>query len=191
MQKKIGSNPFNVCTVASAPTDYWAQAGMQFDESNVSLGWTDTFEGCAPQFISLAFSTGDELKFRIYIDDANDEWTIWIDNVDDVASAFTKVISVSSSSLMTNDDIQTSVWFENQQGATPNWHSDFAADPVVNSAHYQKPTSTSWWFWTGEAQVPNLCSDGTVTGTDLMSGTFVNSPHDVTFDVSEIKSRCS
>jgi len=48
--QKAGSTDGNVCNSSSAPTTYWAQMGMQFDSSDVRIGYTDTQKSCIPSF---------------------------------------------------------------------------------------------------------------------------------------------
>ena len=190
--QKSGTNTsHNICLPSNAPDDFWAQAGFQFNSSGTKVGWANTLGYCNPSFATqLTFATGDEVKFRIYIDDTEDEWFVSIDNLDDSTGAFvTDPIEVADSSTFDTGSRHTSVWYENANDDW-NWDTGFSSDPDVNSAHYRKTTSSSWYYWDGETQIDYNCSGWFVDPEDLMSGTFVGSPHNVTFDVSTIEADC-
>lgn len=186
--QKSGSTDADVCTSSKAPTSYWGQVGMQFDSNGVRVGYTDTLKSCNPSFFSIPYSAGDSMKYRIYIDDASDNWYMWVDNLSDGNPPYAFVRNVSGSSLLDNDTPQTSVWYENPNASTVNWDPGFSADPVVDYASFQW-TDNVWYYWTGELKSTIGCHTGATTG-QLMSGAFVGSPHNVTFDVSNMDSLC-
>jgi len=161
---------------------------MQFDSNDVRIGYTDTLADCDPSFLSIPFSTGDSMKYRIYINDSTDEWTLWVDNLDDTGLPYAFTRTVSGSSSLDTDTLQTSVWFENANYPSNGWDAGFASDPVIDYAAFQW-TNGNWYYWGGEDQTPFSCDSGT-TVSNIMSGTFVGSPHDVTFDVSGIEDKC-
>ena len=187
--QKSNSVEADVCDSDESPDSYWAQIGMQFDSNDVRIGYTDTLKDCVPAFFPIPFSTGDSMIYRIYIDDSTNVWTLFVNNLDDSTNngyAFSR--TVSGSSTLDTDTLQTSVWFENSNYPSNGWDAGFASDPVIDYASFQW-TNGNWYYWGGEDQTPLYCDSGT-TVSDIMSGTFVRSPHDVTFDVSGIEFKC-
>jgi len=144
--QKSGSTDADVCTSSKAPTSYWAQIGMQFDSNDVRIGYTDTLKNCVPAYFPIPFSTGDSMKYRIYINDATDVWTLWVDNVSDGSPAYAFTRTVSGSSTLDIDTLQTSVWYENSNTSSNGWDDGFASDPVVDYAAFQW-TNGSWYYW--------------------------------------------
>lgn len=185
--QKSGSTG-DVCISSNAPKTYWGQIGMEFSSSGVSIGFTDTLLGCYPYFFPIPFNVGDTLKYRIFIDDDTDTWNLWVDNLSDVGPAYQFSRVVSESSTLDTNTKHTSVWFENPNGNSVDWDEGFTADPKVDYASFQW-TNNNWYYWDAEKQTAYDCV-GDATELELMSGTFVGSPHDVTFDVSNIDSKC-
>jgi len=186
--QKAGSNNNDVCTPSAAPTSYWAQIGMQFDTNGARVGFTDTILDCEPIFFGIPFSTGDTMLYWISIDDATDVWTVLIWNQTQGGYAYAYSVEVANSSELDVDTAQTSIWFENAHYTSNGWDAGFASDPVVDYAAF-KYTNGNYYYWFNEYQQPFNCDSGTSV-SDIMSGTLVGSPHDITFDVSGIEDKC-
>ena len=189
--QKEGSNNYDVCDSSKFPTSYWGQVGINFNENGARIGYTDTAFGCEPVFFnSLPYNTGDNIIFAIYVIDETDEWFLYAYNQDDSSPPYAYVRVVPGSSFIdTTNTRNTSVFFENSNHWwNGDWASGFASDPVVDIAAWQY-TNGGWYVWFDENQIPWNCDIGT-TASHLMHGTFVGSPYDVTFDVSEIQERC-
>lgn len=186
--EKAGSNSADVCTPSAAPTSYWAQIGMQFDSSGTRVGFTDTILDCVPMFFSIPHSAGDTMIYWIHINDSTDVWTVMIWNQTQGGPAYAYSVIVANSSQLNVDTAQTSVWFENAHYPSNGWDTGFASDPVVDYAAF-KYINGNYYYWFNEFQQPWDCDPGTIV-SDIMSGTFVGSPHNVTFDVSGIEDKC-
>ena len=185
--QKAGSNDNDVCTPSAAPASYWAQMGMQFNSDGVKVGFTDTFLNCEPVFFSIPFSVGDTMGYLIYIDDATDLWTVMIWNQTQGGYAYAYIEEVANSSEIDVDTPQTSVWFENAHYTSNGWDAGFTSDPIVDYAVFQH-INGNYYYWFNEYQSHN-CDSGTSV-SDIMSGTFVGSPYEVTFNVSGIEDEC-
>lgn len=186
--QKADSVEADVCDSSKSPDSYWAQIGMQFDSDNVRIGYTDTLKNCVPSYFPIPYSTGDRMLYRIYIDDSTDVWTLYVDNTTDGVYPYAFLRTVSGSSTLDKDTLQTSIWFENSNYQSNGWDAGFASDPVVESAAFRW-ISNVWFYWTADNQTPFNCDAGTIV-SDIMSGTFNNNPRDVTFDVSGIEDKC-
>ena len=186
--EKEGSNSASVCNPSAAPDTYWAQIGMNFDTDGVKVGFTDTLLGCEPTFYSIPFSVGDTMLYWIFIDDATDVWTVMIWNQTQEGYAYAYSVEIENSSEINTNSAQTSVWFENSNTSSNSWDTGFTSDPVVDYAGF-KYINGNYYYWFNEYQHHLYCDIGT-TASQLMSGTFVGLPHDVTFDVSNIEDKC-
>lgn len=186
--EKAGSNSSDVCTSSAAPTSYWAQVGMGFDTNGVRIGFTDTTLECVPTYFSIPYNTGDSIGYWISIDDATDVWTVMVYNLTQGGYVYAYSVEIADSSELNVDTAQTSIWFENGNYASNEWDEGFASDPVVDYAAF-KYIDGNYYYWFNEYQQPLHCY-GNTAASDIMSGTLVGSPHDLTFDVSEIEDRC-
>lgn len=187
---KKGSNSANLCDKTKYLTDYWGQVGFLFNEDGATIVYTDTTLWCEAQtFPSIQYNAGDKIVFANYIDDANDKWYLYVDNLNDSSPPHAWVTILPGISFLDTNNKNTSVFFESaNHWWFGDWASGFASDPVVDVAAWQY-TNGGWYVWFGEDQFAGNCEEGT-TASQLMSGTFVGSPYDVTFDVSEIQERC-
>jgi hypothetical protein len=187
---KSGSNNADLCDKTADPTSYWAQVGYAYRSGGMDIVWTDTNKECIAQNMSITNpSAGNEMKFRIFIDDLQNRWTIYAYNVDTGASStVTKIVSGSSTLKTKSPD--NGIFFENHNTSTTNdWSDGFATDPNVNSAYYRKTTHTGWFFWDGEDK-DVYCPTPEPSVESVISGTLSGSPHDITFDVSDIETNC-
>ncbi len=180
----------NLCDPNDMPNTYWAQSGLDFSSNGVRLGFADTGTGCVPAFLPMPFSAGDDVTFRVYVDDANDDWYMWMHNNSIASSpAYAFVRNVVNSDFIDNSNPHTNVFFENNNASTVNWDPGFTSgDPTVDWASFQY-TNNSWYLWTAETKDTVGCHTGATT-SQLMSGSFATSPYDVTFDVSNMDSLC-
>lgn len=180
----------NVCISSNMPGSYWGQVGMEFSTNGVRVGYADTGTNCDPAFLPMPFSTGDDLTFRVYVDDANDDWYMFMDNNSDNPSPpYAFVRSVANSDYVDTDNPNSNVFFENPNASTVNWDPGFTAgDITVDWASFQW-TDDNWYLWEDEFLDTVGCHPGATTA-QLMSGSFVTSPHDLTFDVSNMDSLC-
>ena len=187
---KEGSNVANLCDPTKYLTDYWGQIGFFFDADGTTLVYTDTTLGCKATILPyIQYNVGDRMFFGIYIKDTTDEWFLYANNRDDSSPPVAWVTVVPGSSLLDIDTPNTSVFFEsNNHWWYGDWASGFASDPVVDAAIWQY-TNNYWYLWFNENQVGGHCEPGT-SGSELMHGTFVGYPYDVTFDVSKIQEKC-
>lgn len=192
---KSGSNTNLICDSNSHPNHYWAQGGLMFDTDDTDAVWTDTLEDCIGQDSTLGLSDGDEIRVRIWINDYvsdTDEVVIELQNTDsNPLETYTVTTDVANTSTLLTGDPNTSVFFENNNGdhVSPTWEDGFTdGDLVVTNAHYRKTSSSSWWFWDGQSEAKQ-CGH-TVTTGDLISGSFDTSPRTVTWDLSDMRSKC-
>ncbi len=186
--QKAGSIDNDVCTPSAAPTSYWAQIGVQFDTNGARVGVTDTFLDCEPIHFSIPYNTGDTMFYWIFIDDATDMWTAMVWNQTQGGYAYAYIVEVANSSELDIDTPQTSVWFENAHYTSNGWDAGFASDPVVDYAAF-KYINGNYYYWFNEYKESGNCDSGTLV-SDIMSGTFVGSLYEVTFDVSGIEDKC-
>jgi len=110
-------------------------------------------------------------------------------NSDNPSPPYAFVRSVANSDFVDTDNPNTNVFFENPNASTVNWDPGFTAgDFTVDWASFQW-TNDSWYLWGEEFLDTDGCHTG-ATAAQLMSGSFVTSPYDVTFDVSNMDSLC-
>jgi hypothetical protein len=180
----------NLCNPNHMPNTYWAQSGLEFSSNGVRVGFADTGTYCTPAFLPMPFSTGDDVTFQVYVDDANDDWYMWMHN-NSVSSSppYAYVRHVPNSAFVDSSHPNTNVFFENQNTHTVNWDPGFTSgDFTVDWASFQW-TNNNWYYWSNDNQTSFGCHPG-ATAAQLMSGSFGSSSHDVTFDVSNMDSLC-
>ena len=187
--QKAGSDRSHVCRSSEAPQTYWMQVGMQFDSDNIKIGYTDTINDCKTKFFPISFTSGDTIKFQISINDTTDEWSILVENQSDMNPPHTFHRVIPNSSVLDTSTGETSVWFENSNFSENNWHEGFASDIVVKSAAVQHKDGT-WHTWENENKMTLKC-DVATTPSQLISGSFVNSPNAIIFNISEIQNKCN
>jgi len=187
---KDGSNTANICNSGSSPTDYWGQAGVQFDSSGIRGGWTDTNASCIPTFFSLSISAGDEIVTRVYLDSSvSNKWWMTVDNLDDAYGPYGFTRTITGSTELLKDDLNTSVFWESMFTPNQGWDSDFGSDVVSDWASYKSTSNNNWYLWGSENEDTSICKP-TANPNSVVAGSFDTSPYDVTWDVSDIEDDC-
>ncbi len=189
---KDGSDTVNddLCDSSSSPDTYWAQSGVQFDDSSIKPGYTDTEYDCVAKYFALTVSAGDEVVSRVYLDDSvANKWWMTVDVIGDAYAPYGFTRTVSGSTELLKGDFGTGVFFENPNNPDHGWDADFGSDIVSDWASYKDTSNNNWYLWGSEDEDYSFCKP-TANPTSVTSGAFDTGDRDVTWDVSDIDDDC-
>jgi len=142
------------CNSANEFNNWFGQAG--FDFKNGIVMYTDTSFNCVNQNALVAYSPGHPYLFEVY-SISGFKWDIVdLDQQTGLSNLYTTSFTTAANTLQTSN-INTSVWFENQETST-NWAGDFTTSINANNAKYRDSSTGTWTLWNSDSQVVWDCN---------------------------------
>lgn len=153
-------------------TDYFGQSGFAWMTTVKRPIWSDTVNTCTAMNPGLAYNTGDLYEFEVYTNGG-----YWYEfGWDTVTGAgFSHSQSGVSKLTFNTNDINTSVWFENDnlQGST-SWVNKYSSTSLSATAKYSSDNAGTWNNWQSDHQSDLDCHNVLHTPSQAISNTLAS-----------------
>jgi hypothetical protein len=167
-----GGSDANACTSSDWKTSYFGQLGFAWVGSVEAAVWTDTTVNCAIQNTQIGYTAGHNYAFEIYT--VSGVWNELGWDVTTGVGFFNDQTGVNNLTFKTND-INTSVWFENQNSQSSTaWVKKYSSTLLSATAQYSPDNTNNWYNWDSDHSIDLFCTHNTSTPSQAISGTLAS-----------------